>query len=86
MRITTLTGKYNELCYVIMDGYNEVLYQGGNQHGDSQGYVSAEKGVGLETMRQYCESTLVEMVEERKPVHRGAVRHVRSLKPTRIPW
>lgn len=86
MRTITLTGKYNETCYVIVKGQREVLYQAGNQPGDSQGYVKAEDGVGLEIMKSYCRSTLLEMVKENKPCHMGGVRYVKSLKPIRTPW
>jgi len=86
MRTITLTGKYNETCYVIVKGHNEVLYQSGNHPGDSQVYLKAEDGVGLERMRRYCRSTLLDMVKKNKQCHMGDVRYVKSLKPIRTPW
>ena len=56
----TYNGIYNELYYYVMRhdkrGAKEVN-RTGNSPDDSQVYVSAEKGVGLDTMRQYCEYT-----------------------------
>lgn len=63
-----LIGFYNEFHYQIFDWtdgrINEVLYEAGNSPHDSQVYVNPENGVGIETMREYCEQTLVEIADE----------------------
>jgi hypothetical protein len=56
-------GFYNALKYSIeIDG--EIVYTAGNGRGDSQAYVSAANGVGLEKMHEYCEQTANEFAEE----------------------
>jgi hypothetical protein len=58
-------GYYNELEYKIFDfDKMELVYSAGNHPYDSQGYISAEKGVGLDKMREYCEHTGKEQSRE----------------------
>lgn len=57
-------GIYNELEYSIADQSGDTVYQAGNSPWDSQAYLSKEEGVGLETMKEYCEQTGKELAEE----------------------
>ena len=63
-----IIGRYNAFKYEIVgshsNGNEEFLYQAGNSPYDSEGYVSADKGVGLETMRKYCGITAKEFAKE----------------------
>ena len=56
-------GRYNERKYEIEVG-GEVVYTAGNSPYDSQVYT--ERGVGLDTMRRYCEQTAKDIAKERK--------------------
>lgn len=40
------------------------IYSAGNSPFDSQAYTSKEDGVGLETMKEYCEQTSKNLAEE----------------------
>lgn len=66
--IKQIIGYYNELEYrvtLLIDGDpQEDLYTAGNSPYDSQQSVSAEDGVGLETMKIFCERTSKEMARE----------------------
>lgn len=54
---------YNELRYeVFVDGKS--IYEAGNNPLDSASFVSAEKGVGKDKMKQYAEQTGKEIAEE----------------------
>lgn len=44
---------YNDLTYIIYFD-NKVIYQAGNSPYESQSYLTADEGVGLETMKEYC--------------------------------
>ncbi len=59
-----LRGYYNNLGYRIEDEEGNELYTAGNSPHDSQVYVSADAGVGLERIKEFCETTLKEMAEE----------------------
>jgi hypothetical protein len=63
-----IVGEYNELMYSILKMYpggrTEMIYQAGNSPLDSQIYLSADKGVGLEKMKEYCINTANETAEE----------------------
>ncbi len=58
-----IIGYYNEREYRV-EVDKEKIYQAGNSPFDSQVYVSAEDGVGLDAMRRYCEKTSRDMAEE----------------------
>ena len=61
--MTQALGRYNELEYEVeVDG--KIIYEAGNSPFDSQVYTSADDGVGLETMRKYCEQTTKNIAEE----------------------
>jgi len=63
-------GYYSELEYSVeIDG--EEVYQAGNSPFDSQGYVDASSGVGLETMRTYCEQTTKAIANENRAKYIG---------------
>lgn len=56
-------GRYNELEYEVeIDG--EIVYTGGNSPLDSQAYVGESDGVGLKTMRDYCNQTTQQIAGE----------------------
>lgn len=58
-----IIGYYNELEYSVeIDG--KEIYTAGNSPLDSQAYTSAEDGVGLERMREFCEQTSRELAKE----------------------
>jgi hypothetical protein len=59
-------GEYSALSYRVLKGARSpvVVYEAGNSPLESQGYVSADKGVGLVVMRKFCESTTKEMAAE----------------------
>ena len=62
--MTTFTGGYNALYYVIYrDGIE--FYRAGNSPYDSQDYLPAEEGVGIEEMERFCHLTLAEIASER---------------------
>jgi len=56
-------GYYNELLYRVELNGKEI-YSVGNSPFDSQVYTSKESGVGLETMKKYCEQTSKELAKE----------------------
>jgi hypothetical protein len=57
-------GEYSAESYTVYsDG--EPIYTAGNSQHDSQSYLDAEDGVGLDRMREFCQSTCEEMAEER---------------------
>lgn len=59
----TITGEYTALAYVIyLNG--KAIYQAGNSHSDSQGYVPANRGVGIRQMREWCRQTAQELAKE----------------------
>lgn len=62
---TLINGRFNALTYVI-EIDDEVVYQAGNSPLESQGYVSAEDGVGLEKMKEYCKISLLQFVWDRE--------------------
>lgn len=68
MKKAKIVGVYNEVKYTIIKIVkgepNTVLYEAGNSPLDSQMQVSADKGVGLEKMKEYCEQTARELAEE----------------------
>lgn len=58
-----ITGLYTSLAYIIK--LNEkVIYQAGNSPSESQVYLLPGQGVGLATMRKFCEQTAKELAEE----------------------
>lgn len=65
-----ITGQYNELRYAVFSDGDE-LYTAGNGFGDSQAYVSAEKGVGRERMKEYCRITCEAMADDRQEEFKG---------------
>ena len=65
-------GRYHELQYEVVDFTNDqVLYTAGNSPLDSQGYVPAEDGVGIDTMKQYCEKTTRQIAQEQNAEYIG---------------
>jgi hypothetical protein len=72
----TIIGRYNELEYTV-DLYSDEevmgleLYRAGNSEFDSQGYTTSENGVGLETMRRYCEQTTRDIAKDHKVKYGG---------------
>ena len=46
--------EYNEFEYSIYNSKSELVYRAGNSPFDSQQFVSAEDGVGIEKMREYA--------------------------------
>ena len=66
----TVYGEYNALSYTIFHNGEEV-YQAGNSALDSQGYVSAKKGVGLTKMREYCATSAQEHADELNATNAG---------------
>ena len=67
----TLSGRYNAARYVIEDENGEEVYEAGNSPYESQGYIGSKDGVGLEVMKNYCTSTLVEMCREKNSENGG---------------
>ena len=60
-----LIGYYAATHYTIEDfDTQEELYLAGNSPMESQVYVDAADGVGLETMKKYCEITGKDMAAE----------------------
>ena len=61
-------GYYNEIEYEVFiigeSGLIKLLYNAGNSKLDSQQYVSAEDGIGLEKIKEYCEQTSKELAKE----------------------
>jgi hypothetical protein len=61
-------GYYNEIEYKVFiigeSGLIKHLYNAGNSPLDSQQYVNAEDGIGLEKMKEYCEQTSKELAKE----------------------
>jgi len=52
-----LIGYYNELEYHITDiDTNEDMHIAGNSRYDSRQYSTAENGIGIEAMKECCES------------------------------
>lgn len=65
-------GFYNAKFYCIeVDG--EEVYRAGNAHGCSQTYLSANKGVGLPQMKEYCKQTAEETAEEEEAEFAGII-------------
>ena len=61
--MTKAIGRYNELEYEVeIDG--EIVYTAGNSSIDSQAYVNTDDGVGLNTMRDYCNQTTQQIAGE----------------------
>lgn len=65
-----ITGGYNALKYVVNihdrnTGIEVEIYRAGNHPADSQVYVPASIGVGLNAMRKMCLQTVKEMALER---------------------
>ncbi len=64
-RASRLIGYYNEYGYFIMDlNTNEELYNAGNSPFDSTSILPMDKGVGLDAVKEFCESTGKEMADE----------------------
>jgi hypothetical protein len=57
-------GEYNAERYTIYSDGVEI-YTAGNSPYDSQAYVSADDGVGLERMGEFCRGTAAELATER---------------------
>jgi hypothetical protein len=57
-------GEYSASLYVVYSD-DEEIYRAGNSPYDSQGYVSADSGIGLEAMRAFCRTTCRAMSAER---------------------
>lgn len=65
-----VVGYYNERKYQIdVDGTE--VYQAGNSPYESQDYLNADEGVGLEKMRTYCISTAKEIARENNAQYIG---------------
>jgi hypothetical protein len=66
-----VTGYYNEWEYYInLDG--QEIYRAGNSPFDSQGYVTPDLGVGVNTMQEYCVKTARQLAAEHKAVYVGS--------------
>ena len=63
-------GYYNEWEYRVEVDGNEV-YTAGNSPFDSQAYTDPQGGVGLETMKAYCEKTTKDLAIEHKAKYAG---------------
>lgn len=60
-------GEYSAESYTIYSGSGadyQPLYTAGNSPFESQGYLPAERGVGLDQMREFCIATAMEMSAE----------------------
>jgi hypothetical protein len=71
-----IIGEYNALEYKVLNYSDkfpngEEVYSAGNSPFDSQGYVDADKGVGLERMKQFCEQTAKEISVENGIEYKG---------------
>lgn len=64
-----VTGVFDCRFYQIRQGKN-VLYQAGNSAFDSQVYVPADEGVGIDQMRNFCKSS-ISMFAEKLGVEEG---------------
>lgn len=61
-----IIGFYNELRYFIVENKSgAILYIAGNSKLDSRPFLSAEDGVGLEKMKEFCEYTAREVAREK---------------------
>lgn len=65
-----ISGIYNEAGYAILSN-GEPIYSAGNSPNDSQVYMGAgaDHSLGLETIRDYCKRTAIELALER---HEGS--------------
>lgn len=78
-----VTGLYTALAYIVkLDG--RVIYQAGNSPLESQVYLPAVQGVGLETMRKFCEQTAKELAEQHNADFVGVEHSRESLKLKRV--
>jgi hypothetical protein len=74
-----ITGLYTALAYVIkLDG--KVIYQAGNSPLESQVYLPETQGVGLATMKEFCEQTAKELAEQHNADFIGVEHSTESLK------
>jgi hypothetical protein len=73
-----IIGYYSELRYTVCIVDNgQILseaYIAGNSPHDSQCFVSADRGVGLKTMRSYCIQTSKEIAKEENLKYLGVER------------
>ena len=64
MKKTVIIGRYNahrfQVVQLYPDGGEDQLYEAGNSPTDSQVFTTAELGVGLETMKEWCTQTAQE--------------------------
>lgn len=61
-----LIGYYSATEYRIVDVDTNIdIYSAGNSKYDSQQYVAAEDGVGIDCMKKYAEKTGREIAKER---------------------
>lgn len=68
-------GRYSATSYEVVkiseDGIESVVFTAGNSKLDSQIYVTADKGVGIDRMRSFCEITTTEYADENKGEYVG---------------
>ena len=94
MKEAVITGVYNELGYVVRKN-GRAIYAAGNNPYESQDYLSAEDGVGVEKMAHFCGSTVAEIVEapwlwrdiiedQSITLRNGGTKHSKSLKPKKV--
>jgi len=90
-----ITGVYNELGYVVRKN-GIAIHAVGNSPYESETYVKAEDGMGVDQMAEYCADTIKKMVEnpslwesllEKSKVDQsttlknGGTKYSKSLKP-----
>ena len=63
-------GRYNAREYEV-EVVGEIVYTAGNSPFDSQAYTLAEEGVGLATMKEYCEQTARDIAKEQHKRYLG---------------
>jgi hypothetical protein len=63
--------QYRVECYDPQTGEEIEVYTAGNSYGDSQAYLDAEDGAGLEQMRAWAEQTAQEMAEDHDCIYGG---------------
>ena len=94
MKEVVFTGVYNELGYVIREDGRDI-YAAGNHPSESQGYVNAEDGMGVEKIADFCADTIEGILSDPSlwkdvvkaqsiAMKNGGIKYSKSLKPEKI--
>jgi len=89
-----ITGLYNELGYVVRKN-GRAIYAAGNNPYESQDYLNAEDGVGVEKIAEFCADTIEGILSDPSlwedvvkaqsiAMKNGGTKYSKSLKPREV--